>query len=1211
MASTNGNTVSGGSTSAGTAYSWRCVVEIVVASESATQVKYTVRLKYYTRYSIDVYSNGKLSGGASGNWSGSMKSNSNSGKTVTVITEPATVNKGSSSKTFSVSGQIQNTGGFGNGTSKATCKVTVPAIDYSAPNAPSNCAASRVSDSQAKATWTNGSTSTTRPRSSTKVERQTDSGSWTQVASVGSSTANYTDNGISANHRYRYRVRAQGSGGYSGYATSGYIYTTPAAPTAVELVKTSDTQVKVSIQGAAPWADSYKLQRSVDSGAWADAASVTSWPYVDTPGGGMVKYRVAAVKGSLQSAWTESAEIATITPPLAPSVALSPADAVLPVGTPVTVAWTPDHPDGSAQSSAQVEYTVAGSVSTATVTGAATAYALPATALDAPATVSVRVRTKGLDPDWGAWSSPAQLALAYPPSVSISAPGIDGATVSELPLTARWRVDDSTGVAEQQLRLYEDGALVHTAQLSTDARSYEFGDSTYRLDNKTDYSIELTVRGGSTLAVTETRDFSTDFAQPEAPEGLLSIDHGDLSASIEVHAGPSQSDEGNPVEVVGREGVAMSGMTVYGNTRQNLWVNPSGSVGGATVTRNDDGTVTLSGTPATNMYFAYGSKENYVLKPGGTYTLSIDKALPTECTVMATPMKDGAPVAGSISIRGALQSTGALPDDFDYVAYQFYFVENQALSGTYRVMLNEGTEAQPWCPPGIHGVEDLTVVTAGKNLAKMPNGTKSEMAGCINNWDGSVTLYSNGNTANWWAVGEDMSEYIIPGETYTVSVDKLIDGSSDYYSRLYITASDGNETLFSYAVGINALTRTFTMPDYFTSISISFAAYVDHDIPRQTIKLQLERGSAATEHEPPKITQTPIDLQGHALNSLPDGTRDELHVDSSGACSAGKNTRTVVLNGSENWVSSSIAPNSYVMAAGGSSDKLNNCYCESLPVVLESEAKNGAFGLKVGPATTGATDIWIFNTGKTLSDFKSWLSSNPVTVLLDSASDQTVELGSIEMPTYPYDTSYVSIASDIPTTLRVGYPVTSSLTVERQLPDGTRWTVGADLADGEQCIDPLPPLNLDYQYLVTASTEAGAAATTNVDARVDSTAAAFNFGSDASTCELLRLDPSWSRSPSIATELYDFADGGEAGGLPMAYTTDSLSVSGQESATTLDNEQYRRLLAIARKYAVGWVRDQLGGRQYCALAWSFSGSVPYSIVQCSVDMSEIRWREAW
>lgn len=1026
MATAKGNTISGGSSSAGTAYSWYCIVEAVIASETATSVKYTVRLKYYTRWEIDVYSSGALSGAATGSWSGSMRSTSSSGKTVTVLTKTVTASKRASSRPLKFSGYIQNTGGFGNGKSSATLSVTVPAIDYSTPNAPSGCAASRASDSQAKVTWSNGSTSTTRPRSSTKVERQTDSGSWTQIASVGASTANYTDNGISANHRYRYRVRAYGSGGYSSYSTSGYIYTTPAAPSSVDLVKTSDTQVQVSIQGAAPWAESYKLQRSVDSGAWADVASVTSWPYVDTPGGGMVKYRVAAVKGSLQSAWTESAEIATITPPLAPSVALSPADAVLPVGTAVTVTWTPDHPDGSAQSSAQVEYTVAGSASTATVTGESTTYALPATALDAPATVSVRVRTKGLDPDWGAWSSPAQLTLAYPPSVSIAAPGIDGATVSELPLVARWTVDDSTGVAEQQLRLYEDGALVHTAQLSTDARSYEFGDATYRLDNKTDYSIELSVRGGSTLSATETRDFSTDFAQPEAPEGLLSVDHGNLSVSIEVQAGASQSEEGNPVEVTGREGVAMSGLTVYGQTRQNLWSNPATKTqGGITVTNNENGTITISGAFDGTSVIA-GSEYVYALKPLTQYTLSVDKsALNAGGGYFALQQidADGAAVVGgviAVGYGGALSVSFITKAEMEYCNCVFYANSTATITnGTYRVMLNEGAEAQPWCQPGIHGVEELTLKVGGE------------------------------------------------------------DGEGD--------------------------------------------------------------------------VSTPIDLQGHALHSLPDGTRDELHVDSSGACSIGQAVGYVA---------------SYSNQAIGS-DFIASAYTAD------------------GQPAQGATVIWP----------------------LDSA--QTVDLGSIEMPAYPYDASYVSVASDIPTTLRVGYPVTSSLAVERQLPDGTRWTVGANLADGEECIDPLPPLNIDYQYLVTASTEAGAAATTNVDARVESNAAAFNFGSDASTCELLRLDPSWSRSPSISTELYDFADGGEAGGLPMAYTIDSLTVSGQESATTLDEEQYRRLLAIARKFAVGWVRDQLGGRQYCALAWSFSGGVPRRLVECSVDMSEIRWREAW
>lgn len=1211
MATANGNTVSGGSTSAGTAYSWRCVVEIVVASESATQVKYTVRLKYYTRYAINVYSNGKLSGGASGSWSGSMTSSSNSGKTTTVITKSVTVNKGSSSKSFSVSGQIQNTGGFGNGTSKATCKVTVPAIDYSAPNAPSSCAASRVSDSQAKATWTNGSTSTTRPRSSTKVERQTDSGSWTQIASVGASTANYTDNGISANHRYRYRVRAQGSGGYSGYSTSGYIYTTPAAPTAVELVKTSDTQVQVSIQGAAPWADSYKLQRSVDSGAWADVASVTSWPYVDTPGGGMVKYRVAAVKGSLQSAWAESAEIATITPPLAPSVALSPADAVLPVGTAVTVSWTPDHPDGSAQSSAQVEYTVAGSATTATVTGASTTYALPATALDAPATVSVRVRTKGLDPDWGAWSSPAQLTLAYPPSVSITNPGIDGATVSELPLVARWAVDDSTGVAEQQLRLYEDGALVHTAQLSTDARSYEFGDSTYRLDNKTDYSIELTVRGGSTLAVTETRGFATDFAQPEAPEGLLSIDHGDLSVSIEVQAGASQSDEGNPVEVVGREGVAMSGLTVYGATRQNLWMQGDTAMqfAGVTITPNEDGSVTASGTSTTSTDSGgVWSNDIYVLKQGATYTLSVN-AYSGKCVpYMQFYEPDGTSISGSMKTlaAGATSVTFAVGDTWAFCRMGFLAREQGAASGTYRVMLNEGTTAEPWCPPGIHGVEELGLVTAGRNLLSFRPDLQAETKAGITFTpldDGGVLVSGTATSAAYYNL--DFAGSYLDGVNPAPKGARVVSsGRTDGINLAVSVFVPGG----SYEPLEDISAYSGVVPEYAKNfrcyLSVSQGTTINN-----VVYPQIELGAIATVFERPQVTQTPIDLQGNALNSLPDGTRDELHVDSSGAVEIGAETWKAVIPSDVQDVywDASMKRITFTLDEPAPTETLGHgsILCDVVPPRPSSQlGSEGTYCI-----VNGATAYIRVDGAESASDVVAKVGGG--TILYPLANEQTIELGSIEMPAYTYDTSYVSIASDIPTTLRVGYPVTSSLTVERQLPDGTRWTVGADLSDGEECIDPLPPLNLDYQYLVTASTEAGAAATTNVDARVESNAAAFNFGSDASTCELLRLDPSWSRSPSIATELYDFADGGEAGGLPMAYTTDSLTVSGQESATTLDEEQYRRLLAIARRYAVGWVRDQLGGRQYCALAWYFSGGVPRRLVECSVDMSEIRWREAW
>ena len=538
----NGNVVSGGS--GYQQYRWYSTLNVSRTANSATSATYKVTVGYYTQYAIQSYANAKLSGSASGSWSGQMYSTSQSGRSVTVISKTVTVSKGSSAKTLSFSAQVQVTGGYGNGTSKASASVTVPAIDYDAPNAPSSCAASRVTDKQAKVTWTNGSTSTTKPRSSTKVERQTDSGSWTQIASVGSSTKNYTDNGISANHRYRYRVRAYGSGGYSGYSTSGYIYTTPKAPSAVSLVKTSDTQVRVGISGAAAWADGYELQRSVDSGSWTAVATVTAWPYTDTPGGGYVKYRVRAKRGTLASAWTESVEIATITPPLAPAVSLDPSGAVLPCGTAVTVAWSPNHPDGSEQSAAQVEYTVGSAAAqTADVSGSAASYQLPEAALASPATVSVRVRTKGIDPDWGAWSSPVQVALAYPPSVTITSPGSDGAVVDTLPLEVAWTVEGSTGVSSQTFELYGPDGLAYTAQLSTGARSITLDSSTYRLDNLTSYAVEITVTGGSSLVATERREFNTDYLEPAYPDPVTGADYSNMSVSLEMRAGEGDGTE--------------------------------------------------------------------------------------------------------------------------------------------------------------------------------------------------------------------------------------------------------------------------------------------------------------------------------------------------------------------------------------------------------------------------------------------------------------------------------------------------------------------------------------------------------------------------------------------------------------------------------------------------------------------------------------------
>lgn len=518
---------------------FRAILDVTVSNTSATQCTVSVTLKVQSIYGVV-----NTTGHASATVNGSTYSTDGFGwstnSTKTVLTHSWTVARGSSSKSIKVSGRVWATGvsAYTKG-STASGSVTIPAIDYDAPNAPSSCSATRASDTQAKVAWKNGSTSTTRPRSSTKVERQTDGGSWVQVASVGASVASYTDNGISANHRYRYRVRAYGSGGYSSYATSGYIYTTPAAPRSVSVAVATGTTCTIDVDGSnAPYATEWEVQSQLNDGEWRAVGTYSTFPQTVDLGGGTVAVRARAKRGSLASAWKVSPTITTICPPLAPTVALDPSG-VVPTGAAVDVTWVPNHPDGSEQTQAQVEYTVgSGSPVTADVDGAATTYRLPDAALSGPATVSVRVRTHGADEDWGAWSEPVSLTVAEPPLVAITSPSADDATVTDLPLVVTWEADDYTGVAAQALALLDaDGTALHTARLDGMARSYTLDASTYLLSNLTSYSLRLTVTGGSTLQETAVRDFSTEWTPPAEPTVDVETIDDDMSVELTVHAG--------------------------------------------------------------------------------------------------------------------------------------------------------------------------------------------------------------------------------------------------------------------------------------------------------------------------------------------------------------------------------------------------------------------------------------------------------------------------------------------------------------------------------------------------------------------------------------------------------------------------------------------------------------------------------------------------
>ena len=408
--------------------------------------------------------------------------------------------------------------------------VESPQYVYTTPSAPASVQASRVSDSQARLTWQNTAESVVS-RKNNLVERRVDEGGWVQIATLGASTTNYTDNGISANHRYQYRVRAY-NGQYSSYSTSGYIYTTPAAPRSVSISKIGGTRVRITVDSASPYADGFLYQLSVNGGGWTAEKEMGTSIDVDA-GGGSVKARVRSKRGDMRSGYRESGSVTTIVPPNAPT--LGEFGSVYAIPTTVRVTWTRLHPDGTEQTAAQVEVTAPnGDVKT---TDVATDNFLDIK-LDAEGEYRVRVRTKGLDPSWGAWSPQGSLHAEYAPQAFFTTPSIDGFVVQGVPFLVEWEIETSSGVSSQEIRLLSDsGDVLHAAQLPAEARSYSFSVDTYLPKTMSKYTVVVVASDGYSLTAEARRRVKTDYAEPAIPYIKVVYDHSDLSAHITVMQG--------------------------------------------------------------------------------------------------------------------------------------------------------------------------------------------------------------------------------------------------------------------------------------------------------------------------------------------------------------------------------------------------------------------------------------------------------------------------------------------------------------------------------------------------------------------------------------------------------------------------------------------------------------------------------------------------
>lgn len=464
-------------------------------------------------------------------------------------------------------------------------------------------------------------------------------------------------------------------------------------------------------------------------------------------------------------------------------------------------------------------------------------------------------------------------------------------------------------------------------------------------------------------------------------------------------------------------------LTVYGNTRQNLWVNPSGTNNGITLTKNADGSVTVSGTASSsNSWIAIGAQ--FILRPGSTYTLSVDKSFTTSGDIGGFFVQyisdDGNNYTSIAFLRGQIKSfTFMVPANAKGTAFGCQVVgEGTTVSGTYRVMLNEGSEAQPWCPPGLNSVDELSVVTAGKNLWSQVSKTQNGVTVRANS-DGSITL--SGTSTSSTLIDLIKSYALRPGSKYVLDVDRPL-STEDNAGGFYIQRqkANGSRTTIAYPNGTTVSPVVFTVPA--DAVSCFFGIQVlNGKTVSGTYHIMLNEGDVAEPWEPPAVTTTPVPLDGNQLHSLPDGTRDELRIDSTGNVTLTQRVGVYVADGDEGWKLSASDDAPYRMCVDSwKADVLNGLLRPGLflstvlPASGGSDYDNGSYVV-----VNGRYQLYAGRTGiTTANDFSVWLKTSPMTVLYPLATPKVIPLAVVTLPTLPSPDYTVFASSSVPAEIK-------------------------------------------------------------------------------------------------------------------------------------------------------------------------------------------------
>ena len=164
--------------------------------------------------------------------------------------------------------------------------ATAP-LGYTVPSAPTNVVLSTPSATSARLTFSGQQTNPAAEKYWAGMEFSTlaNTGSWEAAGASSTGDITFFDltTVLAPNSRYMARARATNSAGPGPWTNSGYVYTEPAAPTAVTAARVGESsQVTVSWTSTANYVGTHRVLRSTDGGPFVEVGTSTSLSFIDT-----------------------------------------------------------------------------------------------------------------------------------------------------------------------------------------------------------------------------------------------------------------------------------------------------------------------------------------------------------------------------------------------------------------------------------------------------------------------------------------------------------------------------------------------------------------------------------------------------------------------------------------------------------------------------------------------------------------------------------------------------------------------------------------------------------------------------------------------------------------------------------------------------------------------------------------------------------------